>query len=155
MLITPTYHPLTDHPSLLISILTHKSDKNDHGFWRLNKSLIFDVVHVENMKKKINNSNEFKEKVQLKWEFLNYKIWKFATESENSWLQVNLWRKQNFLQPLQKWFRVYIYKYTDEGIKIRSICEWYGHSEKWTKLFINKSVTFNIESENLLIKRKK
>ena len=65
----------------MISFLSDKSDKNGNSFWKVNNSLVYDVVYVEKMKKivtKIYNSNEIMENAQTKWEFLKYAIRKFT-----------------------------------------------------------------------------
>ena len=57
----------TDHPPLLISLLSDEHNKKCSRFWQFNNSLVYDEVYVKKMKKiiaKISNSNEFKENAQ-------------------------------------------------------------------------------------------
>ena len=73
----------TAHSPLLISLLSGKSNKNGNGFWKVNISLVYDKVCVEEMKTiitKINNSSKFMENGQTKWKLLKHEIQKFTID---------------------------------------------------------------------------
>ena len=64
----------SDHSQILISFSKDKQSNKSSGFWKLNNSLLSDVIfkelkqHIQNIK----NDNELSNDPQIKWEFLKY-----------------------------------------------------------------------------------
>ena len=146
----------TDHSPVLISLSKDNSDNNDCGLRKYNSSLVYDEFYVENMEKLITKIIlEFLEDEQMKWEFLKFKIRKFTIDYSKIAAKIRKQHKVNLEHKLknlqnnltsEKYRKLYnhykneletIYDHITNGIKIRSKCEWYEHTEKSTKFFLN------------------
>ena len=146
----------TDHSPVLISLSKDNSDNNDCGLRKYNSSLVYDEFYVENMEKLITKIIlEFLEDEQMKWESLKFEIRKFTIDYSKIAAKIRKQHKVNLEHKLknlqnnltsEKYRKLYnhykneletIYDHITNGIKIRSKCEWYEHTEKSTKFFLN------------------
>ena len=146
----------TDHSPVLISLSKDNSDNNDCGLRKYNSSLVYDEFYVENMEKLITKIIlEFPEDEQMKWQFLKFEIRKFTIDYSKIAAKIRKQHKVNLEHKLknlqnnltsEKYRKLYnhykneletIYDHITNGIKIRSKCEWYEHTEKSTKFFLN------------------
>ena len=126
--------------------------------WKFDSSLTRDQNYVTDIKKLIcsfRTTNESLYNRQLKWELLNYEVRKFTINymkqiaKEKRHQRTNL---ENQLEKLEKCLDKEdnlskynaieneldaIHDHITRDVRIRSKCEWYEHSEKSTKFFLN------------------
>ena len=146
----------TDHSPALFSLSKEKGCFKGKGIWKFNSSLAKDQGYIIEIKKVIRSfcvANKCLSNRQLKWELLKHEVRKFTinytkqitkgkrqqrTKLENQLkiLEKNLDEDDN----LSKYNNIKnelntIYDHITEGIRIRSKCNWYEHSEKSTNFF--------------------
>ena len=107
-------------------------------------------MYVSEIKHQVSNMN-----AKLKWELLKYQIRKFIIDftkrkakerrKQQAYLESELKKLENNLESSEN-LRKYeslkndlelIYDHIDEGIRLRSKCDWYEQGEKSTKFFLN------------------
>ena len=137
---------------MLFSHSKEKGNIRSKDFWKFSSSLIKDQNYINEIKNFIcnfNTKNDCDISQQLKWKFLKYEIRKFTIhytkvlvkerkqkisnlESELKKLEISL-DDANDLGKYNKSIKNEldaIYNHIAEGIRIRSKCHWYEHSEK-------------------------
>ena len=126
--------------------------------WKFDSSLTRDQNYVTKIKKLIcsfRTTNESLYNRQLKWELLNYEVRNFTTNYMKQIAKEKRHQRTNLENQLEKLEKCLdkddnlskynaieneldaIYDHITRGVRIRSKCEWYEHSEKSTKFFLN------------------
>ena len=148
----------TNHFLVIISISRKKTRIHGHIFWKFNSTFLSDqncVTKTKNLIQIFHSNQIFIPNAQLKWKLLKYEIRKFAINypmklakerKENKSLLENklieLEGNLNTEDNIQS-YNIYkkeldsIYDHIAEGIRTESKCDWYEHSEKSTKCFLN------------------
>ena len=148
----------SDHFAVIFSLSKGNDCLRGKGFWKFNSSLTKHQNYITEIKKLIRSfctMNESLYNRQLKWELLKYEVQKIAINytkqiaKEKRQQQRNL---ENQLKTLENCLDEddnlsyhneikneldAIYDHIKEGIRIRSKCDWYEHSKKPAKLFLN------------------
>ena len=72
----------TDHSAISLVISLHKDPVKGHGHWKFNNSYLNDVDYVTEMEQKLKvwTSEPTFEDVQVKWEFIKYKVRLFTND---------------------------------------------------------------------------
>ena len=149
----------SDHSPIFFSLVSTKPASKGKGLWKFNNSLLLNEEFVTKMRNyihlKINEMNhENINNDQIRWEFLKYEERKFSRKFSKilaKELREELQILENKLKLYEQNLKCFenedylrcklrleeIYKTKANGVKIRSICNWYENGEKSSKFFLN------------------
>ena len=141
-----------DHCAVIFSLSKGNDCLRGKGYWKLNSSLAKYQNYITEIKILLRS---FFLNRQLKWELLKYEVQKFTFNytkqiaKEKRKQQTHLENQLIILEKcldeddnISKYNAIKneldaIYDHITEGIRIRSKCNWYEHSEKSAKSFLN------------------
>ena len=148
----------TDHSPVIFSLSKGNDCLRGKGFSKFNSSLTKDQNYITEVTKLIHSfftTNQSLYNCQLIWELLKYEVRKFTINytkqiaKEKRLQRTNLENQLNILEKCldkvdnqSKYNAIKneldsIYGHITGVIRIRSKCEWYEHSQKPAKLFLN------------------
>ena len=145
-----------------------KDENKGNELWKFNNSLSMNSDFQTKMKFHIKSTLETLEiegirDPQVRWEFLKYEIRKFSiefsklqaqnTKKEKMFLENKLKKLENNTNCMENLEYIdcrnkldKIYEQKINGIRIRSICDWYEYGEKSSKFFLNLEKTRSTQS---------